>query len=74
MDGDQSKLILVRNPKKDAFGNLQHETSLRYLLGNCTNFEEEESMLESVGHALGVSIDWAPKCHCELAGEGIKYS
>ncbi len=28
--------------QKDAFGNLQHETSLKYLLGNCTDFEEEE--------------------------------
>jgi hypothetical protein len=60
--------------QKDAFGNLQHKTSLKYLLGNCTVFEEEESMLQSVGRALGVSIDQTPKCHCELAGEGIEYS
>ncbi len=33
------------NGRKDAFGNLQHDTSLKYLLGNCTDFEEEESML-----------------------------
>ncbi len=31
-------------------------------------------MLQSVGHALGVSIDRTPKCHCELAGKGIRYS
>jgi hypothetical protein len=43
-------------------------------LGNCTDFKEEESMLQSIGTALGVSIDWTPKCHCELAGEGIEYS
>jgi hypothetical protein len=60
--------------RKDAFGNLQPHTSLKYLLGNCTDFKEEESMLQSIGSALGVSIDQTPKCHCELAGEGIEYS
>jgi hypothetical protein len=48
--------------------------SLKYLLGNCTDFEEEELMLQSIGSALGVSIDWTPKCQCKLAGEGIEYS
>jgi hypothetical protein len=43
-------------------------------LGNCTDFEEEESMLQSIGSTLGVSIDQTPKCHCKLAGEGIEYS
>jgi len=23
---------------------------------------------------MGVSVDCMPKCHCELAGEGIEYS
>jgi len=43
-------------------------------LGNCTDFEEEESMLQSIGSTLGVSIDRTPKCHCKLAGKGIEYS
>jgi len=43
-------------------------------LGNCTDFEEEESMLQSISSTLGVSIDQTPKCHCKLAGEGIEYS
>jgi len=25
-------------------------------------------------HAMGILIDRTPKCHCELAGEGIEYS
>ena len=44
------------------------------MLGNCTDFEEEESMLQSIGSALGATIDRTLKCHCELAGEGIEYS
>jgi hypothetical protein len=59
---------------KGCLRNLQHHSSLKYLLGNCTDFEEVESMLQSIGSALGVTIDWMPKCHCELAGEGIEYS
>ncbi len=60
--------------QKDAFGNLQQHTSLKYLLGNCTGFEEKELMLQSIGSTLGVTIDRTPKCHCKLAGEGIEYS
>jgi hypothetical protein len=60
--------------RKDAFDYLQPHTSLKYLLDNCTDFKEEESMLQSIGSTLGVSINWTPKHHCELAGEGIEYS
>jgi hypothetical protein len=48
--------------------------SLKYLMANCTNFMEEESLLQSNGWKMGVIIDWAPKCHCELVGEGVEYS
>ena len=53
---------------------VRHDTSLKYLLGNCTDFEEEESLLQAMGRKLGVTVDRTPKCHCELAGEGIEYS
>jgi len=23
---------------------------------------------------MGNTIDWTPKCYCELAGEGVEYS
>ena len=48
--------------------------ALKYLLGNCTDFEEEESLLQAMGRKLGVTVNQTPKCHCELAGEGIEYS
>ena len=44
------------------------------MMGNGIDFEEEETLLQSIGREMGVFVDWIPKCHCELAGEGIKYS
>jgi hypothetical protein len=62
------------NGKKDALGSTINETSLWYLLGNCEDFIKEESMLQYYGWQMGILVDWMPKCHCELAGEGIEYS
>jgi hypothetical protein len=50
------------------------ETSLKQILANCSDFEEEETMLQSMGRSMGVIVDRTPKCHPELAGEGIEYS
>ena len=41
---------------------------------SCTDFEEEEMMLQMMGCQMAVEIDRTPKCHCEIAGEGIEYS
>ncbi len=60
--------------RKDTFGVLQPTTSLKYLLSSCKDFEEEESLLQSMGRKMGVLVDRTPKCHCELAGEGIEYA
>jgi len=62
------------NGKKDIFGNLQRDTSLRHLMENCADFQEEETMLQAMAHQIGVELDHSPKCHCELAGEGIEYA
>ncbi len=59
--------------KKDALGSTINKMSLKYLLGNCNNFINEESMLQCYGRLMGVTVDRAPKCHCEMAGEGIEY-
>ena len=60
--------------KQDAFGFVQKDFSLKSLKGNCLDFEEEETLLQSMGREMGVLVDRTPKCHCELAGEGIEYS
>ncbi len=62
------------NGWKDEMGILQHHTSLKFLLGNCIDFEEEEALLQSKGRLLGANIDKTPKYHCKLAREGIEYS
>ncbi len=62
------------NGRQDVFGVLIPETSLMYLMGNCEDFEEEESLLQANGREMGVLVDRTPKCHCELAGEGIEYT
>ena len=58
--------------RKNELGVVEPDTSLKYLLGSCRDFEEEESLLQAQGRSLGITVDRTPKCHCELAGEGIK--
>jgi hypothetical protein len=55
-------------------GSTTNETSLKYLLRNCNDFINEESMLQYYGRLMGVTFNQTPKCHCEMAGEGIEYS
>jgi hypothetical protein len=50
------------------------ETSLKSLMASCTDFEEEETLLQHMGKTMGVVVNWSPKCHTEIAGEGIEYS
>ncbi len=49
--------------RKDAFGVHQPQTSLKDLLSSCMDFEEEESLLQSMGQRMGVLVDRTPKCH-----------
>ena len=47
--------------------------SLRHIMSLCTDFVNEEGMLQHIGAGLGVTVLLTPKCHAELAGEGIEY-
>jgi hypothetical protein len=58
----------------DALGIKQISFSLKHLMANCTDFIEEELLLQSNGWKMGAVINQMPKCHCELAGEGVEYS
>ncbi len=60
--------------KKYAYGVLIPNTSLKLMVSNLQDFEEEESLLQSMGQLMGVTIDHTPKCHCKFTGEGIEYS
>jgi hypothetical protein len=62
------------NGRKDAFGNILENTSLKKLMQRLTDFIEEETLLQYHGRLQGAIVDRTPKCHPEMAGEGIEYS
>jgi len=68
------KSFYTINGWKNAMGILQPKTSLKHLLANCINFEEEEMMLQMLGQTLGIVVNCTPKCHPELTSKGIEYS
>jgi hypothetical protein len=49
-------------------------TSLRMMMSSLMDFIEEETLLQFHGKTLGVLVDRSPKCHPEVAGEGIECS
>ena len=59
--------------KNDAFGNHVTDTSLKYLMEQLSDFQDEETLLQYHGRKLGVKVDRTPKCHPEMAGEGVEY-
>jgi hypothetical protein len=59
--------------KKDDLGTVDNSTSLRHIMGMCHDFLNEEGMLQHIANTLGVTVLLTPKCHAELAGEGVEY-
>ena len=57
--------------RKKRDGSLDLNTSLIYLLNLLPDFQDEETMLMVYGKQMGVTVDRTPKCHPEMAGEGI---
>ena len=62
------------NGKKALDGSIIPGTSLKEILSNCEDFQNDKTRLEITANSLGVLIERSPKCHPELAGEGIEYS
>ncbi|KAG7354913.1 hypothetical protein IV203_004269 [Nitzschia inconspicua] len=62
------------NPKKNADGTLNDEKSLRSIVGQCTDFQNELTHLQVMANELKVQVMFTPKFHAEMAGEGIEYS
>ena len=58
----------------DDFDNRVTKTNLRILLAECSDFAEEESLLQLNVKKFGAVCIHTPKYHCEVAGEGIEYS
>jgi len=42
-------------------------------MAKCHDFANEEGMLQFVARKIGVEVMLTPKCHAELAGEGVEY-
>ena len=64
----------VEGPHHDNYGKPIKERSLKYLVSQLYDFAHEDSQLQFVGKELGLIVDRTPKCHPEMAGEGIEYS
>ena len=58
---------------KGVFGNIMIGTSLCLLTESLLDFVQEDTLLQYHGCHLGVIVERTPKCHPELAGEGIEY-
>ena len=59
--------------RKDALGNIDDSFSLRHLMAMCPDFLNEDGMMEHIGKQIGVEVMLTPKCHAEIAGEGVEY-
>ena len=59
--------------KRDEYGNLMVDTSLNYLMQQQHDFVCELTLLQYHAEKLGIILDRSPKCHPEVAGEGIEY-
>ena len=52
----------------------EHCFSIKKLMDLQLGFVNEITLLQFHAQKLGVKVDCTPKCHPELAGEGIGYS
>ena len=62
------------NRKRDEYGHIVQETSLKKMMNSLVDFGDEETLLQYHGQFLGVEVDRTPKCHPEISGKGIKYN
>jgi hypothetical protein len=62
--------------RKDAMiGTVDLRYSLIHLLGECTDFKDEQTALQFLlDTQLGVMVILTPKFHAKLAGKGVEYS
>ena len=66
--------------KVDGERMIDEKYSLNKILSCCDDFKNELTLLQYTGLEIGrdkkinVNIDRSPKCHPEVAGEGIEYT
>lgn len=59
--------------RKDVYGNIIEGSSLKEMMASQQDFIQEKTLLQVHADQIGISILRTPKCHPELAGEGIEY-
>ncbi len=71
---DTSSLVQYTVDGKKTFitGHINLHSSLRHILTNFKDFQEEETALEHLGTQLGITVKLTPKFHAKLAGEGAQ--
>jgi hypothetical protein len=63
----------TENGTMSEMGILRKDTSLKLLMERQQDFHAELTLLQFHAKKLGATLDRSPKCHPELAGEGIEY-
>ena len=59
--------------RHNEMGVLLEHMSIKLLMQKQQDFMSEVTLLQFHGSKLGVTIDRSPKCHPEIAGEGIEF-
>ena len=52
---------------------MDESTSLVAIMSKCRDFLEEKSAMADLCDELGIEMYQSPKCHPEIAGQGIEY-
>ena len=71
---DITKVNDYTNEGSLVMGVRNTDLSLNSLIAKLPDFMEEETLLQITAKQLGYVVDRTPKCHPELAGEGIEYA
>ena len=70
----KTKKTFSLNGKKDQYGNVDPGTSLIKIMSSCLDFVNNTTLLQETLGKRGVIVIRTPKCHSEVAGEGVEYS
>jgi hypothetical protein len=73
LDPTKSYDFYSEKGRKDEHENMIEGTSIDKLIQSLRDFREEKTLLQVRAEEMGISIVRSPKCHPEIAGEGIEY-
>ena len=74
IDPKKSHKYYTMTGKKDIYGIIDETTSINRLMEKQPDFMEQETLLQYYCKQLGVESDRSPKCHPEIAREGIEFN